>query len=66
MGKDFISLEDGKTILNVNAIAMVFFPEEDGSDDVTCINIIGGTKTFYIKESFESVKRKLADRMAEE
>lgn len=52
MGKDFISLEDGKTILNVNVIAMVF-PDEDGSDDVTCINTIGGTKTFYIKESFE-------------
>lgn len=65
MGKDFISLEDGKTILNVNVIAMVF-PDEDGSDDVTCINIIGGTKTFYIKESFESVKRKLANWMTEE
>lgn len=64
MNKDFISLEGGKTILNVNAIAMVF-PDDD-RDDMTCINIVGGTKTFYIKESFESVKKKLADWMAEE
>lgn len=64
MGKDFISLEGGKTILNVNAIAMVF-PDE-GEDDVTCINIVGGKKTFYIKESFESVKKKLNDWMVEE
>ena len=64
MSKDFISLEGGKTILNVNAIAMVF-PDDDG-DNITCINIIGGTKTFYINESFESVKKKLNDWMAEE
>ena len=63
MGKDFISLEGGKTILNVNVIAMIFPDYEDG---VTCINIIGGTKTFYIKESFESVKKKLNYWMAEE
>ena len=63
MSKDFISLEGGKTILNVNAIAMVF-PNE--GDDVTCINIVGGKKTFYIKESFESVKKKLNDWMVEE
>ena len=65
MSKDFIFLEGGRVILNVNVIAMVF-PDEDGEDGVTCINIVGGTKTFYIKESFESVKKKLADWMAEE
>lgn len=65
MSKDFIFLEGGRFILNVNVIAMVF-PDEDGEDGVTCINIVGGTKTFYIKESFESVKKKLADWMAEE
>lgn len=65
MSKDFISLEGGRFILNVNVIAMVF-PDEGGEEDVTCINIVGGTKTFYIKESFESVKKKLADWMAEE
>lgn len=58
MNKDLISLEGGKTILNVNALAMIF-PDEDEPDDMTCINIIGGKKTFYVKESFESIKRKL-------
>lgn len=64
MNKNLISLEGGRTILNVNAIAMVF--PDDSENDVTCINIIGGTKTFYIKESYESVKKKLGDWMAEE
>lgn len=65
MSKNFISLEGGKTILNVNAITMVF-PDEEEPDDVTCINTIDGRKTFYIKESFESVKKKLDGWIAEE
>lgn len=64
MNKNLISLEGGRTILNVNAIAMVF--PDDSENDVTCINIIGGTKTFYVKESYESVKKKLGGWMAEE
>lgn len=64
MNKNLISLEGGRTILNVNAIAMVF--PDDGENDVTCINIIGGTKTFYVKESYESVKKKLGGWMTEE
>lgn len=64
MNKNLVSFEGGKTILNVNAIAMVF--PEDGENDTTCINIIGGNRTFYIKESYESVKKKLSDWMAEE
>ena len=58
MDKILVSFEGGKTILNVNAIAMVF--PDDRKNDVTCINIIGGNKTFYIKEDYESVKKKLS------
>lgn len=65
MNKNFISLEGGRTILNVNAITMIF-PDPDEPDDVTCINTIGGRKTFFIKESFESIKKKLDDWIAEE
>lgn len=64
MNKNLVSLEGGRTILNVNAIAMVF--PEDGDDDTTCINIIGGNRTFYIKENYESVKKKLGGWIAEE
>lgn len=65
MNKDLISLEGGRTILNVNAIAVVF-PDDSDMDDVTCINIIGGNKTFYIRESYESVKKKLSGWTAKE
>jgi len=65
MDKNLISLEGGRIILNVNAIAMIF-PDEDMPDDVTCINTVDGRKTFYIRENFESVKKKLSDWMAEE
>lgn len=58
MNKDLISLEGGKTILNINAIAMIF-PSQDEFNDITCINIIGGNRTYHIKENFESVKKKL-------
>lgn len=64
MNKNLISLEGGRTILNVNAIAMVF--PDDSENDVTCINVIGGAKTFYIKERYESVKKKLVGWMTEE
>lgn len=64
MNKNLVSLEGGRTILNVNAIAMVF--PEDGEKDTTCINIIGGNRTFYIKEDYESVKKKLSGWMTEE
>lgn len=64
MDKNLISFEGGRTILNVNAIAMVF-PDDD-ENDLTCINIIGGKRTFHIKESYESVKKKLSNWMAEE
>jgi hypothetical protein len=57
MNKDLICLEDGKTILNVNSIAMIF-PDGDGSES-TCINCIGIQRTFYIKEKYEDVKNKL-------
>ena len=65
MNKDLISLEGGKTILNVNAIAMVF-PDDDKLDDITCINFIGGGRTFFIKENYESVKKKLDDWLIKE
>jgi hypothetical protein len=65
MDKNLISLECGRIILNVNAIAMVF-PDEDMPDDVTCINTVDGRKTFYIRENFESVKEKLSDWMVED
>lgn len=64
MNKNLISLEGGKTILNVSVIAMVF-PDDD-EPDVTCINLVGGGRTLYVKESYESVKKKLSGWMAEE
>ena len=64
MDKNLITLEGGRTILNVNAIAMIF--PDDNDKDMTCINIIGGNRTFYIKESYESVKKKLDNWIAEE
>lgn len=64
MDKNLVSFEGGKTILNVNAIAMVF--PDDSENDVTCVNVIGGTRTYYIKENYESVKKKLSGWVAEE
>lgn len=64
MDKNLVSFEGGKTILNVNAIAMVF--PDDSENDVTCINVIGGTRTYYIKENYESVKKKLNDWLKED
>ena len=64
MGKNLVSFEGGKTILNVKAIAMVF--PDDEENDVTCVNIIGGNRTYYIKENYESVKKKLSGWMTEE
>lgn len=63
MNKNLVSLEGGKTILNVNAIAMIF--PDDSENDVTCVNIIGGNRTYYIKENYESVKKKLNDWLKE-
>ena len=51
-------------ILNVNAIAMVF--PDDSENDLTCINVIGGNRTFYIKEKYENVKKKLDNWIAKE
>lgn len=65
MDKNLVSFEGGRTILNVNAIAMVF-PDDSDMDNVTCINIIGGNKTFYIKEKYENVKKKLSGWITEE
>ena len=64
MDKNLVSFENGKTILNVNAIAMVFPDSND--EDLTCINIIGGNRTFYIKEKYKSVKKKLSGWITEE
>lgn len=64
MDKNLVTFEGGRTILNVNAIAMVFPDDED--NNLTCINVIGGNRTFYIKESYESVKKKLDSWIAEE
>ncbi len=64
MDKNLVSFEGGRTILNVNAIAMVF--PDDSENDLTCINVIGGNRTFYIKEKYENVKKKLSNWMAEE
>ena len=64
MNKNLISLEGGRTILNVNAIATVF--PDDSENNLTCINVIGGNRTFYIKESYESVKKKLDNWIAKE
>lgn len=58
MNKDLISLEGGKTILNVNAIAMIF-SDDDKSDDITCVNMIGGQRTYYINENITSIRKKL-------
>lgn len=58
MNKDLISLEGGKTILNVNAIAMIF-SDDDKPDDITCVNMIGGQRTYYINENIISVRKKL-------
>lgn len=58
MNKDLISLEGGKTILNVNAIAMIF-SDDDKPDDITCVNMIGGQRTYYINENITSVRKKL-------
>lgn len=57
MDRDLICFENGKTILNVNSIAMVF-PDGDGSEG-TYINCIGIQRTFHIKEKYEDVKSKL-------
>lgn len=64
MDKNLVTFEGGRTILNVNAIAMVFPDDED--NNLTCINVIGGNRTFYIKESYESVKKKLDSWITEE
>ena len=64
MDKNLITLEGGRTILNVNAIAMIF--PDDSENNLTCINVIGGNRTFYIKESYESVKKKLDNWIAKE
>ena len=64
MDKNLVTFEGGRTILNVNAIAMVF--PDDSENNLTCINVIGGNRTFYIKESYESVKKKLDNWIAKE
>ena len=64
MDKDLICLENGKIILNVNTIVMVF--PDDSSNDITCINVISGNRTYYVKENYESVKKKLNDWIAKE
>lgn len=64
MNKNLVTFEGGRTILNVNAIAMVFPDDED--NNLTCINVIGGNRTFYIKENYESVKKKLDNWVAKE
>lgn len=57
MNKNLICLENGKTILNVNSIAMIF--PHDTDPEITCVNCIGIQKTLYIKEKYEDVKKKL-------
>lgn len=64
MDKNLVTFEGGRTILNVNAIAMV--SPDDSENNLTCINVIGGNRTFYIKESYESVKKKLDNWIAKE
>jgi hypothetical protein len=64
MDKNLVSFEGDRTIFNVNAIAMVFPDTND--EDLTCINIIGGNRTFYIKEKYENVKKKLSGWITEE
>lgn len=65
MNKDLIYLEGGKTILNVNSIAMVF-PDEQDLDNMTCINCVGIQKTFHIHEKYEDVKNKLNNWLIKE
>jgi hypothetical protein len=57
MDRNLVCFENGKTILNVNSIAMVFPSDDD--PEVTCVNCIGLQRTFYIKEKYEDVKNKL-------
>lgn len=59
MNKNLICLENGKTILNINSIAMIF--PDDSDLEKTCINCIGIKRTFYINEKYEDVKKKLDD-----
>ena len=63
MNKNLICLENGKIILNVNTIVMVF-PDDKDPNNITCVNVITGNRTYYIKENYESVKKKLNDWMA--
>lgn len=63
MDKNLVSLENGRTILNVNTIVMVF-PDDNDPNNITCINVIGGNRTYYIRENYESVKKKLNDWIA--
>lgn len=65
MDKILICLENGKTILNVNSIAMVF-PDDRDLDNSTCINCIGIQKTFYIHEKYEDVVNKLNNWLIKE
>lgn len=65
MDKNLVSLENGRTILNVNTIVMVF-PDDNDPNNITCINVIGGNRTYYIRENYESVKKKLNDWTANE
>lgn len=60
MNKNLICLENGKIILNVNTIIMVF-PDDKDPNNITCINVITDNRTYYIKENYESVKKKLND-----
>lgn len=57
MNRNLVCFENGKIILNVNSIAMVFPDEKDSN--ITCVNIIGIVSTFYINEKYEDVKNKL-------
>lgn len=65
MNKDLIFLEGGKTILNVNAVAMIF-PDGQDLDNLTCINCIGIQRTFYIHEKYEDVVNKLNNWLKKE
>lgn len=60
MNKNLICLENGKIILNVNTIVMVF-PDDNDPNNITCVNVISGNRTYYIKENYEDVKKKLDD-----
>lgn len=65
MNKNLIYLENGKTILNVNSIAMIF-PDDRDLDNSTCINCIGIPRTFYIQEKYEDVVNKLNNWLTKE